>query len=67
MADVNDIDQHPMPAEFVREKNDGKQFIPTIIFRDGSFLVGPSNSNHSPIARPRRILRRLFDFVQVRA
>ncbi len=27
----------------MREKNDGKQIIPTIIFPDGSFLVEPSN------------------------
>lgn len=38
-----DIDQDPTAAEFVREKNDGKQIIPTIIFRDGSFLAEPSN------------------------
>jgi ABC-type Fe3+/spermidine/putrescine transport system ATPase subunit len=61
------IDQDPKAAEFVREKNHRKQIIPTIIFRDGSFLAEPNNSNHSATARPRRILRRLFDFVQVRA
>jgi thioredoxin reductase (NADPH) len=38
-----DIDQDASAAEVVREKNDGKQIIPTIIFPDGSFLVEPSN------------------------
>lgn len=39
-----DIDQEPSAAEIVREKNDGKQIIPTIVFPDGSFLAEPSNS-----------------------
>ncbi len=38
-----DIDQDEAAAAFVREKNDGKQIIPTIIFPDGSFLAEPSN------------------------
>lgn len=38
-----DIDQDPTGADIVREKNNGKQTIPTIIFGDGSFLVEPSN------------------------
>lgn len=39
-----DIDQQPEAAALVREKNDGKQIIPTIVFPDGSFLAEPSNS-----------------------
>ncbi len=38
-----DIDQEPDAAAFVREKNDGKQIIPTIVFEDGSVLVEPGN------------------------
>jgi thioredoxin reductase (NADPH) len=38
-----DIDQDPAAAQVVKEKNDGKQIIPTIIFEDGSFLAEPSN------------------------
>ena len=38
-----DIDQNPEAAEFVREKNDGRQIIPTIVFSDGSFLAEPGN------------------------
>ena len=39
-----DIDQDPDGASFVRQKNEGKQIIPTIVFPDGSFLVEPSNA-----------------------
>jgi thioredoxin reductase (NADPH) len=39
-----DIDQDPDAARFVREKNGGKQIIPTIVFPDGSFLTEPSNA-----------------------
>ena len=38
-----DINQDPAAAQFVREKNNGKQSIPTIIFQDGSLLVEPGN------------------------
>jgi len=38
-----DIDQDPAAAAFVREKNEGKQVIPTIVFPDGSSLAEPSN------------------------
>lgn len=40
-----DIDKDPDGASFVREKNAGKQIIPTIVFPDGSFLVEPSNGD----------------------
>ena len=39
-----DIGEDAAGAKVVREKNDGKQTIPTIIFPDGSFVVEPSNS-----------------------
>jgi thioredoxin reductase (NADPH) len=39
-----DIDQDPEAARYVRETNDGKQIIPTIVFPDGSFLAEPSNA-----------------------
>jgi thioredoxin reductase (NADPH) len=38
-----DIDQDPSGAALVRQKNDGRQIIPTVVFADGSFLVEPSN------------------------
>jgi thioredoxin reductase (NADPH) len=40
-----DIGQDPAEAEVVRQKNAGKQIIPTIVFADGSFLAEPSNSD----------------------
>ncbi len=39
-----DIDRDPAAAALVREKNRGKQIIPTIVFPDGSFLAEPSNA-----------------------
>lgn len=39
-----DIDADPDAGAFVRERNDGKQIIPTIVFADGSFLAEPSNA-----------------------
>ena len=38
-----DTDQDKAAEEFVKQKNNGKRVIPTIIFEDGSFLVEPSN------------------------
>jgi len=38
-----DIDKDASAAAIVREKNAGKQIIPTILFPDGSVLVEPSN------------------------
>jgi thioredoxin reductase (NADPH) len=39
-----DIDQDETAREFVRQKNGGRQIIPTIAFEDGSFLAEPDNS-----------------------
>ena len=39
-----DLDERPDEMAVVREKNDGKQILPTIIFPDGSVLAEPSNS-----------------------
>ena len=38
-----DTDQDKAAEAFVKEKNDGKRVIPTIIFEDGSFLAEPSD------------------------
>ena len=38
-----DIEADPTAASRVKEINDGKQIIPTIVFADGSILVEPSN------------------------
>ncbi len=39
-----DIEADPDAERFVIEKNNGKRIIPTIVFKDGSFLVEPSNA-----------------------
>ena len=39
-----DIDEEPEFQNPVKEINDGKSIVPTIIFPDGSVLVEPSNS-----------------------
>ena len=38
-----DIDRDPAGAALVKEKNGGKQIIPTIVFVDGSFLTEPAD------------------------
>lgn len=40
-----DIEQRPDGAALVRERNQGKQIIPTIVFDDGSFLAEPTNAD----------------------
>lgn len=38
-----DVDEDQESAEKVKEINNGKRSVPTIIFDDGSILVEPSN------------------------
>lgn len=38
-----DIDKDPNLMEYVKELNNGKNIVPTIVFPDGSILVEPSN------------------------
>ena len=39
-----DIEQDKAGEEYVVQTNHGKRIIPTIVFRDGSFMVEPSNA-----------------------
>ena len=39
-----DIEENAEAEQFVIEKNEGKRIIPTIVFKDGSFLVEPTNA-----------------------
>ena len=39
-----DIDQDEEGRRYVRQANNGRQIIPTILFEDGSILVEPSNA-----------------------
>ena len=38
-----DIDKEPKLMEYVKQLNNGKRIVPTIVFPDGSILVEPSN------------------------
>ena len=38
-----DIDKDPKLMEYVKQLNNGKSIVPTIVFPDGSILVEPSN------------------------
>ena len=38
-----DIDKDPTLKEYVKELNNGRSIVPTIVFPDGSILVEPSN------------------------
>ncbi|NWF65129.1 MAG: glutathione S-transferase N-terminal domain-containing protein [Chloroflexi bacterium] len=38
-----DTDQDKNAEEVVKQKNNGRRVIPTIVFPDGSFLAEPSN------------------------
>src|SRR3970282_1294617 len=38
-----DIEEDKTAQALVREKNNGRQIIPTIVFEDGSFLAEPTN------------------------
>jgi glutaredoxin-like protein len=39
-----DVDQNPDAQEYVRQVNQDRLIIPTVVFPDGSVLVEPSNS-----------------------
>jgi mycoredoxin len=39
-----DIEEHPEAAEIVRQVNNGRQSVPTIVFPDGTTLTEPSNA-----------------------
>ena len=38
-----DIDKDPKLMEYVKQLNNGKSIVPTIVFPDGSILVEPNN------------------------
>ena len=38
-----DIEKEPKLMEYVKQLNNGKSIVPTIVFPDGSILVEPSN------------------------
>ncbi len=61
-----DIDQDPAGADAVREKNNGKQIIPTIVFEDGSFLVEPGNDElAAKLGLQLRAERSYYDLIMI--
>ena len=63
-----DVDKNPEALDYVREINDGKQIIPTILFEDGSILAEPTNAELADKLgiRP-RAERQYYDLVVVGA
>jgi thioredoxin reductase (NADPH) len=61
-----DIDGDPTAAGLVREKNQGRQIIPTIVFADGSFLAEPTNAELAQkLGITARAKRTFYDLVIV--
>ena len=59
-----DIDKDPKGREYIRQVNNGKQVIPTIVFEDGSILVEPSNAELArKLGINPRAERQYYDFV----
>jgi len=61
-----DIDKQPAAAQVVREKNNGRQIIPTIVFEDGSVLAEPSNDELArKLGLTLRAKRSFYDLILV--
>ena len=60
------VDDNPESLKYVEKVNNGKQFIPTIVFEDGSILVEPTNAELAGKLgiRP-RATRQFFDVIIV--
>ncbi len=63
-----DVDEDPKGLEYVKQTNDGKQIIPTIVFEDGSILVEPTNAELArKLGISARAKRHFYDLVVVGA
>jgi thioredoxin reductase (NADPH) len=61
-----DIEKDSKASLFVIEKNGGKRIIPTIVFRDGSFLTEPSNAQlAAKLGLKTQAKRTHYDFIVV--
>ncbi len=61
-----DIEKDPQARAYVREVNQGKHIIPTIVFPDGSLLVEPSNAELAEkLGIRRETSRKVYDSVIV--
>ena len=62
-----DIEKEPEAAAFVRQKNNGKQIIPTVVFADGSFLAEPDNDELArKLGVVRKAERSFYDLIRDR-
>ena len=62
----NDIDQDEVAQKYVKEVNNGRQIIPTIVFADGSILVEPSNAELADkLGIQREAKRQYYDLIIV--
>ena len=63
-----DIEQDVEAQEYVKQQNDNKQIIPTIVFPDGSILVEPTNAELADkLGLQTRAKRQFYDLIIVGA
>ncbi|HJQ72468.1 MAG TPA: FAD-dependent oxidoreductase [Actinomycetota bacterium] len=61
-----DIEGDPEGARLVRDRNDGKNIIPTIVFPDGSHLSEPSNEELAgKLGLQRQAMQHVYDLIVV--
>ena len=59
-----DIDQDIEAQEYVKQQNNNKQIIPTIVFADGSILVEPTNAELADkLGLQTRAKRQFYDLI----
>jgi thioredoxin reductase (NADPH) len=62
----HDIEGDAEGLAVVRERNDGKNIIPTIVFPDGSHLAEPSNEELAEkLGLPRQAMQHVYDLIIV--
>jgi thioredoxin reductase (NADPH) len=62
----HDIEGDPDGAQVVRDRNDGKNIIPTIIFPDGSHLAEPTNEELAQkLGLQRQAMQHVYDLIIV--
>lgn len=62
----HDIESEPEGAKVVRDRNDGKNIIPTVIFPDGTHLSEPSNEELAEkLGLQRQAMQHVYDLIIV--
>jgi thioredoxin reductase (NADPH) len=60
----HDIEGEPAGLQVVRDRNDGKNIIPTIVFPDGSHLAEPSNEELAQkLGLQRQAMQHVYDLI----